>query len=77
MKDVCLLPDRARKLRWAGRWHVRVTREMHTEFWWRNVRERDHKEDLDVDERILLKMIYTAYVCFNPYPANVENSLGS
>ena len=60
---MCSLPDRARKLRWAGKWHVWVTKEMHTEFWWRNVRESDHKEDIDVDERMLLKIIYTACVC--------------
>ena len=26
---------------------------------------RDYLEDLDVDEHMLLKMIYTAYVCCN------------
>jgi len=25
---VCSLPDRARKLRWAGKWHVWVTKEI-------------------------------------------------
>jgi len=29
--------------------------EVHTWFWWGNLRERDHLEDLDIDERIILK----------------------
>jgi hypothetical protein len=31
---------------------------VHTGFWWGNLRERDHFENLDVDERILLKWIF-------------------
>jgi hypothetical protein len=31
---------------------------MHTGFWWGNLRERDHLEDLGVDERIILKYIF-------------------
>ena len=31
---------------------------MHTEFWWENVRERDHLEELSIDERIILKWIF-------------------
>jgi hypothetical protein len=29
--------------------------EMHIGFWWKNVRERDHLEDTDVDGSIILK----------------------
>jgi hypothetical protein len=29
--------------------------EVYTGFWWGNLRERDHLEDLDVDGRIILK----------------------
>jgi hypothetical protein len=28
---------------------------MHTGFWWRNLNDRDHFEDLDVDGMIILK----------------------
>lgn len=30
---------------------------MHTTFWSENLRERDHLENMGVDERILLKLI--------------------
>jgi len=33
-------------------------RDVHTEFWWENVRERDHLEELSIDERIILKWIF-------------------
>jgi hypothetical protein len=31
---------------------------MHKEFWWGNLRERDHLEDPDVDGRIILSDIF-------------------
>jgi len=31
---------------------------VYTEFWWRNLRERDHFEDPDIDERIILRWIF-------------------
>jgi len=31
---------------------------MHTEFWWGNLRERDHLEDPGVDRRIILRSIF-------------------
>jgi hypothetical protein len=30
----------------------------HTEFWWKNLRERDHVEDTGVDGRIILKFMF-------------------
>lgn len=34
---------------------------MHTEFWWLNLRGRDHLEGLDVDKGITLKYIFHTY----------------
>ena len=31
---------------------------MHTGFWWGDLKERDHLEDLGVDRRIVLKWIF-------------------
>jgi len=33
------------------------TGEVHTEFWWGDLREIDHSEDLGVDGRIMIKWI--------------------
>jgi len=38
-------------VRWTG--HV-----AYTGFWWGNLRERDHLEDLGVDGRIILRWIF-------------------
>jgi hypothetical protein len=32
-------------------------RELHTGFWWGNIRQRDRFEDLNVNGRILLKLV--------------------
>jgi hypothetical protein len=41
-------------MRWA--WHVACMGErgMHIGFWWKS-QEKDHKEDLDVSGRIIIK----------------------
>ena len=31
---------------------------MHTEFWWGELRESGHLEDLDVDVRVVIKRIF-------------------
>jgi hypothetical protein len=35
-----------------------VKGEVHTGFWWRDLREGDHLEDPDVDGRIILKWVF-------------------
>jgi hypothetical protein len=37
---------------------VRETDEMHTGFWWRDPKERNHLEDLCVGGRVILKWIF-------------------
>jgi hypothetical protein len=32
--------------------------EIHTEFWWENLRERNHLENPGVDGRIILRWIF-------------------
>ena len=38
-------------------WHVWEIGEVHTGFWWEDLRQREHLEDLDVDGRIILKRV--------------------
>ena len=42
--------------RWAG--NVCGRGEMHTGFWWGDLRERDHLEEIGLDGRIILKWIF-------------------
>jgi len=39
-------------------WHVWGAGEVHTGFWWGDLRERDHLEDLRVDWEIILQLIF-------------------
>jgi hypothetical protein len=38
--------------------HVWGTGEAYIEFWWGNLRERNHLGDPDIDERIILRWIF-------------------
>jgi hypothetical protein len=48
---------KSRRMRWAG--HIVRTggEEVHTEFWWGNLTERDHMQDLGLDVIIIFKLI--------------------
>jgi len=46
------------RMRWAGHVARIGRRELHTGFWWGNLRERDHWEDVGVDGRIILKFLF-------------------
>jgi len=46
---------KSRKMRWAGHVARMGTGEAYTEFWWGNLRERDHLEEPGVDGRIILR----------------------
>ena len=48
-----------RRMRWTG--HVARfggREEVHTGFWWGNLRDREHMEDPSVDGRIILRWIF-------------------
>jgi hypothetical protein len=48
---------KSRRTRWAR--HVaRMGRNVHTGFWWGNLKERDHLEEPGVDDRIILTWIF-------------------
>jgi hypothetical protein len=49
---------KSRRLRWAGHVARMGKREVHTGFWWGDLREGDHLGDPGVDERIILRRIF-------------------
>ena len=45
-------------MRWAGHVAPMGEKEVHTGFWWGNLRERDHLGDPGVDGRIIIIWIF-------------------
>jgi hypothetical protein len=45
-------------MRWVGHVARRGKREVHTGFWWGNVREGDHFGDPGIDGRIIFEWIF-------------------
>ena len=52
------LGDQIKKLRWPGRVVLWERGEVYTGFWWWNLGERDHLEDLGVDGAIIQKWLF-------------------
>jgi hypothetical protein len=48
---------KSRTMRWAGHVARMGKTGMHIGFWWKSRKERDHKKDLDVGGRIILRWI--------------------
>jgi hypothetical protein len=40
-------------------WQVWGRGDVHRGFWWGNLKERDHLEDLNVEIKIILKLIFS------------------
>jgi hypothetical protein len=53
---------KSRTVRWAEHVALRGIGEVHTEFWWENLREGDHLEDPCIDARIILKWIFEKWM---------------
>jgi hypothetical protein len=42
------------RMRCAGHVACKRRREMHTEFWWKKLKEKDHLDDLGTDRKLVL-----------------------
>jgi hypothetical protein len=54
-------PIKSRKLRWVGHVAYMGRGEVHTRFWWGNLKEVSHLEDQGVDRRIILKLMFVKW----------------
>jgi hypothetical protein len=41
-------------MRWAGQRHIWETGNMHTGVWWKNLREREHLENVGINGTIII-----------------------
>ena len=48
-------------MRLASHVALRGRGEVHTGFWWGNLRERGHLEDLGIDGGVILKLMFKKY----------------
>jgi hypothetical protein len=51
-----------RRMRWAGNVESLGKGDGHTGFRWRNLKEKEHLEEADVDRRIILRWIFRKWV---------------
>ena len=63
LNDLCSSPNfirviKSRKMRWAGHAARMREKEVHTEFWWGNLKGRDHLEDAGLDGWMILRWIF-------------------
>jgi hypothetical protein len=57
-------------------WHKWQKKEMNTGFWWRNLQERDHLEDLRTDEKTILIWISKERECRGTNCINLTLDMG-
>jgi hypothetical protein len=57
MQSSAIMVIKSKGMRLAGHVACMGRGEVHTGFWWGNLRERDHLEDLDGDGCVILKWI--------------------
>jgi len=53
---------KSRRMRWAGHVAGNGRKEVHRGLWCVNLMERDHAEDLGLDGRIALKLVFKIWV---------------
>jgi len=67
---------KSRRMRWAGHVVCMGDREVYTGLRWRNLKERDHWEDLSVDGRIISKLIKTSAGGVNWTDSDKDREMG-